>query len=207
VSVCGGGGWGGGCYIAGSVYKSCKDDSGLFSRFLYGIDNLFYVAEYRNSTYDVDYTELMKHCVTSERRQTILIISEIALINSHIIVAHLACGFFLVSLYLTKVCILSVAVTLPNSVEKKWDSTNVVVQRKLCHFCYKHLFSGFIVFSFFIVYAPEKVFFVLFSLRAIQVSIFYILLYCCQHCSDLNTAFIFGSRRSGGIRFSVKYLL
>jgi len=58
----------------------------------------FYVAEYRNSTYDVDYTELMKHCVTSERRQTILIISEIAFIISQIIAANLACGLFLVSL-------------------------------------------------------------------------------------------------------------
>ncbi len=53
-------------------------------------------AEYRNSTFDVDYTELMKHCVTSERRQTIQNISEIALIISQIIAANLACGFFCV---------------------------------------------------------------------------------------------------------------
>jgi hypothetical protein len=86
--VCGGGGGHGGCDTADSVtYHAkttvdCSPDSSTV------LTIWFYVAEYRNSTYDVDYTELMKHCVTSERRQTILIISEMILFISQVINAN-----------------------------------------------------------------------------------------------------------------------
>ncbi len=97
--------------------------------------------------------------------------------------------------------------TLPNSVEKKWDSTSVVVQRKLCHLCYKHLFFGLFVLVVFIVYALTKSSFVLFSQSYTGFYRSHTFFYCWQHCSDLNTAFILAPGDRLASSLSVKFLL
>jgi hypothetical protein len=119
-----------------------------------------------------------------------------ALIISQVIIANFWLVETLVSIYMTKVCILSVAVTLPNSVEKKWDSTSVAVQRKLCHFCYKHLCSGLLVLVLFIVqcqYMLQQSLLLFYLVTGLYIFI--------------AVSTIFSPRRSVGFRFSVKYLL